>query len=181
VKGINFIELLSAVEKTYGAQARSRIERDAPGEFGDALRFGAIVAGGWYPIRWCREMLTVIADELGMDELGARRLSQKATGIGVNVVYRGLAKVSTPGLLIEAGARIFRHYFDRGELKVKLNVPGKIVVEWSGCHGFDPYLWNHVVGGVQYYLEAAGATHVGFSIQGGGKDESWMLATVTFR
>jgi hypothetical protein len=181
VKGINFIAFLSAVEKTYGGHARTRIERDAAGDFGNALRFGGIVAGGWYPIRWYREMWRLIGEQLGMDDVGARRLSQKATGIGVSVVYRALAKVSSPGLLIEAGARIFGHYFDRGRLEVKENAPGRIVVEWTECLGFDAYVWNHVAGGVQYFLEAAGATLIGFTVQGGGKDESWMRATVTYR
>ncbi|MGC4063600.1 MAG: hypothetical protein QM784_02920 [Polyangiaceae bacterium] len=181
VKGINFISFLAAVEKTYGLQARTRIERDAAGDFGNALRFGAIVAGGWYPIRWYREMWRLIAEQLGMDDVAVRRLSQKATGIGVNVVYRALAKVSSPGLLIESGTRIFGHYFDRGRLEVKENVPGRIVVEWTECFGFDTYVWNHVAGGVQYFLEAAGATLMGFAIQGGGKDDSWMRATVTYR
>jgi hypothetical protein len=58
VKGINFIMFLDAVARIYGTEAKQRLEKEASGELGDALRFGGIVAGGWYNIGLCKYRLS---------------------------------------------------------------------------------------------------------------------------
>jgi hypothetical protein len=181
VKGINFITFLEAISRSYGPLARQRIEQEAPGELGNALRFGGIVAGGWYKIGWYRALWHLIGEQFALDEAGVRRLSHKATAIGVNVVYRTLAKVTTPTILISISARIFGYYFDKGQLAVLESEPGRAVAEWTNCNGFDTYVWNHVAGGTIYFLGVAGAKTVEFNRLGGGGDANWMRCVFTYR
>lgn len=180
VKGINFLTFLDAITQCYGQAARERLEREAQGELGEALRFGGIVAGGWYKISWYKAFGKLVGKQFGLDDAGMRRLAQKATASGVNVVYRTLFRITSPAMLLSAGARIFGHYFDRGKLHVIESSTGQIVVEWTECAGFDRYVWNQVIGGVLYYLEAAGGRAVEMTSLGGGGDADWLRMKATF-
>jgi hypothetical protein len=168
VKGINFIALLEAVSKCHGAAARLELEKRLIGEVGDALRFGGIVAGGWYKVTWYRILWRTTTDLLVLDEAGARRLSHKATAYSVNIVYRTLAKLANPAVLIDACARVYATYFDKGQLVVLSSQTGQVVVEWTRCNGFDVLLWNHVVASSVFFLESSGATAVQGNVLGGG-------------
>jgi hypothetical protein len=181
VKGINFIMFLDAVARIYGVEAKQRLEKEASGELGDALKFGGIVAGGWYNIGLYRSLWRLFGEQLNLDDAGVRLLSQKATALGVNIVYRTLARLTTPTLLISAGKHIFRNYFENGQLDVLESKTGELVIEFSQCYGFDDKIWNHVIGGCLYFLEAAGAKGVGFRVLAGGGKTSKMRVTFTYR
>jgi hypothetical protein len=181
VKGVNFIMFLDAVGRVYGSEARQRLEREATGQLGNALRFGGIVAGGWYNIDLYRAMWNLFCEQLRLDDAGVRRLSQKATGLGVNVVYRTLAKISTPAMLISLGERIFRNYFENGEVSVLESNANGAVVDFCRCYGFDNRIWNHVIGGCLYFLEVAGAKSIDFRVLSGGGATHRMRVAFNYR
>jgi hypothetical protein len=181
VKGINFLTCLDAIQKLHGPLARVRIEKETPGEVGNALRFGGIVVGGWYKASWYRAFWRSIAEQLNIDEAGARRLGHKAATVGVSGAYRALAKMSSPALLLSMSARAFGYYFDKGQLVVKQPEPSQFTAEWTLCIGFDSLIWSAVLGGATYFVEATGVTQIEVSVLGGGGNSPWMLATANFR
>jgi hypothetical protein len=175
VKGINFLSCLDAIQRLYGPLARVRIEKETPGEVGNALKFGGIVIGGWYKASWYRAFWRSVAKELDLDELGARRLGHKATSLGVNGAYRALARMTSPEMLLTMATRAFGFFFDRGQLLVKQTEPQHLTAEFTQCVGFDPLIWNEVLGGAIYFVETAGASQVDVTIAGGGGNAAWML------
>jgi hypothetical protein len=181
VKGINFLAFLDGVSKCFGATSRLDLEKGMGGEIGDAIKFGGIVAGGWYKVSWYRLLWRTAVDLLNLDEAHCRRLSQKATAISVNIAYRTLAKITSPTLLINACPRVYSTYFDKGQLVVLSSEPGKFVVEWNHCNGFDALLWNHLISGSAYFLEAAGATAVQVAVLGGGGENNWLRVSFSYR
>ena len=180
VKGINFVTCLDAIQKLYGPAARTRIEKETPGEVGDALRFGGLVVGGWYKVSWYRAFWQTIADKLNVDGASARRIGHKAAGIGVNVAYRTLARITTPAMLLSMSARAFGYYFDRGKLEVTQPEPNRLTAHWSQCFGFDAHIWHEVAGGAIYFIEATGVKNVDFAVLSGGGNSESMIATATF-
>jgi hypothetical protein len=181
VKGINFTTALDAVQQLYGPNARFRIEKESTGEIGDALRFGGIVAGGWYSAAWYREFWRSMRDILGIDESGARRIGHRAARIGVNVAYRALARMTSPSMLLSMSARAFGYYYEPATLAVKQPEPRRLTAEWRDCNGFDSLIWSEVEGGAIYFIEATGVTGVNFSVIAGGGHANFMLATATWR
>lgn len=181
VKGINFLTCLDAVQKLYGLSARTRIEREAPGELGDALRFGGIVIGGWYKASWYRAFWRVVVEILNIDAAGTKRIGHKAAGIGVNVAYRTLSRLSTPAMLLSMSARAFGYFFDKGKLEVQQPESSRLTAHWTHCYGFDTNIWNEVAGGALYFIEATGAKNVDFSILSGGGSSDWMIASASYK
>src|SRR5439155_6829587 len=56
VKGVNFKTLLSTLARIHGQQSVDATLKELPAEVEEALRLGAVVASGWYPIDWYRAL-----------------------------------------------------------------------------------------------------------------------------
>ncbi|MEO9141715.1 MAG: hypothetical protein ABI332_05545 [Polyangiaceae bacterium] len=56
LKGVNFRSFMKAFRVLRGEEAVERMLADLPSEVSRALRYGGIVAGGWYPVAWYRLM-----------------------------------------------------------------------------------------------------------------------------
>jgi len=180
VKGVNFIMLLEAVVQIYGPEAKQRIEKGATDDLGNALRFGAIVASGWYDLSLYRSLWQLVGSQLTLDNSGIRRLTKKATALSIGGIYRTLAKITTPAMLISLGAKVFGNFYENAKFEVKTSRQGYILCEWYKCDGFDSHIWNHVIGGSVYFLEAAGGKSVECNVLEGGGISNRMLAAFTY-
>ena len=107
-----------------------RIEKAATGELANALRFGGVVASGWYELSLYRSLWHLLSDQLKLDDAGIRLLTQKATALSINTIYRTLAKITTPSMLISFGAKVFNNFYDNAHFEVRTSRPGYIVGEW---------------------------------------------------
>lgn len=181
VKGINFTTGLEAITRLYGPTARNCIEKETPGDVGNALRFGGIVIGGWYSVAWYRGFWKAICDKLVADEAAARAIGKCATEISVNVAYRTLASMTSASLLLAMSTRTFGYYFQRGALEVTQPLPNRITARWRNCNGFNKTIWSVIEGACIYFIEGTGAKDVVFSVISGGTDTSHMLANATWR
>ncbi|HEY5961638.1 MAG TPA: hypothetical protein VIV60_33995, partial [Polyangiaceae bacterium] len=139
------------------------------------------VAGGWYDVSLYRSLWHLISSQLTLDNAGIRRLTHKATALSVNGIYRALATITTPTKLVAMSAKVFGNYYDGARVAVQESRPGHIVCEWTQCVGFDSFLWNHVVGGSIYFLEAAGAKSVECRVLDGGGDSTRLRVAFTYR
>ncbi|HEY5958298.1 MAG TPA: hypothetical protein VIV60_17155 [Polyangiaceae bacterium] len=181
VKGINFTAGLEAIQRIYGAAARTCIEKETSGNVGNALRFGGIVAGGWYSAAWYREFWSSVKTNLGADEMAARNIGKYATEVSVNVAYRALARITSPSQLLAMSARAFGYYFERCSLSVSQPDSNRLTARWRDCNGFNGMVWHVVEGGCIYFIEATGAKDVTFSVISGGDDANHLMATATWR
>lgn len=180
-KGINFTTLLLAIEKVHGAGAAERVSGPMQGSAGSALRFGGVVAGGWYPIGWYQELWQAVHETLRVGEDGARQIGAAAAEIGVNRVYRMFSRLASPLMLMRIASSAFSNYYDTGKLDVRLDGTNALIAEWKGCTGFNPLLWADMLGGAHYFLASTGVKDVRIAAVSGGVNEDWLVARGTWR
>ncbi|MGC4095070.1 MAG: hypothetical protein QM756_45555 [Polyangiaceae bacterium] len=180
-KGINFTTVLAAVKELHGAEALERARAALPGDVGNALRYGGLVVGGWYPIEWYVELWNTLQAQLDLDEVKARAIGVCAARIGVNRVYRVFSRLASPSTLLRVAGAAFSSYFDTGEIRVSADGSKALIAEWSGCSGFNSLLWADSLGGAEYFLSATGVSEVKVHVLRGGGDQDWLVARGTWR
>ena len=143
----------------------------------DAIHGGPIVAGGWYPVAWKRELHAAGREATGEPRL-AWTMGLEMTKRDLTGIYRVFLRVVSPQYVLSAGSRIFSTYFRRGTMRVVATRRGFVNVSFVDCVGFDRNMWLDVLGGCQATLEAAGASAVRLHIdRGGGDGDSETTAT----
>jgi hypothetical protein len=154
-KGLAFVSVLGAIEELRSRAFRDRVLEAMPEESRAALRYGSVIASGWYPIGWYRELFgaaVALAQDSGFSrELGRTSIRREITG-----VHRLLFKVVSVETLQKHSARLFRSYFQPGEVRVERFGPGLGRTYWRGCDGFDKNLWMEQVGCVEELLVQSG-------------------------
>ncbi len=180
-KGINFTTVLESIERIYGADASKRVRDETPGELGQALRYGGLVVGGWYPMEWYQDLWQSVAAVLAIDEAAARVIGHGSAEIGVHKVYRMFSRLASPAMLLKVAASAFNGYYDTGKLHVRAEGRTCLVAEWSGCTGFNSLIWHDTLGGAGYFVESTGVTGVKLTLVGGGGDQDWMSAEARWR
>ncbi len=153
LKGQAFRGLCGALRQRHGDAVHERVLAAMPGEAGQALRYGSIVAGGWYPIAWYRELHAAIQQTLGKDPETPRQLSRLATKNDINGVYRFVLSFLSPGALLSQWPRIWGLYCDGGKITTTPQEAG-VQLEFSGCIGHDRLIWLDLSGGIEAMLEA---------------------------
>jgi len=166
--------LIVALERLRGRDEVERTFRALPREIERAIRDGAVVASGWYPIDWYRELhaaMRTACRETGYEL--AHELGREATQSDFSGIYRLMLRVVSSELLVSQAPRIFRMYFAGGEVGMAEVDSGWGVIEFVGWHGFDRAIWADVMGGIEGILLARQATDVRSRvIRGGGSDGS---------
>src|SRR5262245_57643997 len=90
-KGSSFLGVLKALEALRGTEARERVLGALQGEISEPLRYGQVLAMGWYPVTWYAELHAAIDRCLGEGPALARKLSHHATLADINSIYRFVA------------------------------------------------------------------------------------------
>jgi len=142
------------------------------------MRLGAIVANGWYPVEWYRQLHLAMHSACRMVGGGPElswRLGREAAQDEFSGVYRYLLKVLAPETLVAQVPRAFGMYFKGGTVKMTQGRRGHGVLEFDGWHGFDRGIWADVIGGAEGILIARGATNVHHRILRGGGAEAHLV------
>jgi hypothetical protein len=169
VKGVSFKSNPESLRRVGGERALDQMHAALPDELRDAVRYGRIVAGGWYPLAWLQACQEATQTALAEGPEVHRRLSRVNTREHFRTgVYRFVAVVLAPQSLLELAPRIFNYYYDRGRLEVLEARPGGGKIRFSGCVGFNRSNWQSVLGGCEGVLEAAGARNLIARIHAGG-------------
>ncbi|MCC6644386.1 MAG: hypothetical protein IT374_02300 [Polyangiaceae bacterium] len=167
---MSFRSVMNAVESLRGAGARERCVGAMAPEIGDPLRYGQIVAGGWYPIGWYKAMWQgVLAGAQGGPEL-VRQVAHECMRQDTAGVYRLVMRLVSPETVFAGASRFFSTYYDTGTLQVRHRDTGFARAEWTGCAGFDRTMWQEVVASGEALVEFAGGKHVRHRILSGGRD-----------
>ena len=167
-KGVMLRNRLELIGQLHGGAALQATLDNLPEEVGSALRYRSIVATGWYPIAWLRELhaAAVTATRLG-PEL-ARQLGHEGAVKNFTTIHRLLLSASSPAAVIARAPRVLRTYFDGGEIELLESTDGMNASRWTKCDGFDRNIWESMLGGCEAALSLSGAKDVRVRLRSGG-------------
>jgi hypothetical protein len=151
VKGLAFVNVLGAVAQLRGDQFRSQVIEAMPGEGSAALRLGSVIASGWYPVRWYRELFAASV-AVSNDASLPRELGKASVRRDVKGVHRLLFKVMSIETLQKQGARFFKAFFRPTDVSVERVDRCIARVRYQRCFGFDKNVWQEQIGGVEELL-----------------------------
>lgn len=118
----------------------------------EALGYGRVVAGGWYPIAWLREIHAAAAEVIDERDL-AWNLGAEGARRNFTTVHRAFMTVLSPGAVLKRAPRVFGSYFDGGRYDVERSDDGEAAIAISECHGFDRATWDAIAGTAHAVLE----------------------------
>ena len=171
-KGIAFWSFLTSLERLRGTDDRQATLAELPREIAQALRIGEVVATGWYPIDWYRELHAAMnraCRQEGFDL--SQRIGRDSALADFRGIYRLLLRVVSSEMLVSQAPRLFRLYFQGGDVAMAETGKGLGVVEFNGWDGFDRAMWSDVTGGIEGVLLARRAIHVRHRVLRGGGEE----------
>jgi hypothetical protein len=91
---------------------------------------GAVLAGSWFPFTFFMELLDTAAAVFGEDtEAFARREGAACADYDLRGVYRAFVRLTSPAFVIERSGKVWRQYYDSGELVVLEAIDGKVDFE----------------------------------------------------
>jgi len=178
VKGVAFLSVLSVVEKLAGADKREAVASGLSREARDAIQYGRLIKGGWYPIEWYKELLGLVRTVTGEGPLFMRRVGAEALRADLTGVFSFLVKLVSPAMALSGSARTFSSYYDTGKVTITESRKGYAVAEWTGCVGFDQNMWQELVGSAESLLEMSGAKSVRVRVSEGGRNDDDNLRMV---
>lgn len=165
VKGVAFRAIMRSLRALKGEAAEQAAYRAMPEHVADALKYGALVPGGWYPIAWYRDMLKAVVREAPARELGAQGMRDDLHG-----VYQMLLRLLRPETLFSVSPKIFARYYDTGRIVINEKRPNYIRGTFEGCAGWDYNMWQDVTGSCVEVVRLSGASNVRVRTVAGGKD-----------
>lgn len=156
VKGHTFKSWLEAYEKVCGAEAKSALTANLEKDFADALRFGALVSSGWYPIHWYTSLYDVHARLQGLAPGFPRKMGRVTTEQDLRGVYSFIVRLASPATVFTHAQRLTKLYVQQCET---------FVIERSATHirltmtipGCSDEMWEEFTGGAEAILAANGA------------------------
>ena len=158
-KGSNFLGLLKALNQTNAGTA-DRVLAALPREVGDALRYGHIVAVGWYPVRWYAELHAGVERVLSAGPSFARTLGHDATFADFTGIHRMIASVLTVETAFGQTPRLMALYWRGGKIERLELERGRSRIRFAGWHGFSRHVWEDIIGSTEAILELCGAKHI---------------------
>jgi hypothetical protein len=172
-KGIAFWSFLTTLERVRGTDDHQATLAELPREISEPLRNGEVVATGWYPIAWYRELHAAMNRACRQEgfEL-SHRIGRDSALADFRGIYRLLLRVVSSEMLVSQAPRLFRLYFEGGNVAMAETGKGLGVIEFSGWHGFDRAMWSDVTGGIEGVLVARRAANVRHRVLSGGGAEA---------
>lgn len=168
-RGTTFLSVQGALADLKGQVFVDRVIDAMPKDGKEALRYGSVIATGWYPIRWYRELFTA-AVELSGDVWFPRAIGRASIRREIRGVHRLIFRVVTVEMLQKQGARFFQSYFRPTECTLELAAARHGITRYAGCVGFDRNLWLEQLGCIEELLVQARVELPRVRILNGGGD-----------
>ena len=177
VKGVTLRSAMRALEHLRGKALCEAATKAMPGEVGDALRYGTILASRWYPISFYRDLHSGIVSATNEGDRIIRELEREAARGDMTGVYSIAFKLLSPQTLISLSSRLFSTYYDTGSVQALDARKGYVRMRWSGCTGFSRTIWVGIFASCEMMLELAGGKNVRMHVRaGGGQDDDFAEA-----
>lgn len=168
-KGTNILAMVTALETVRDAAFREAVVKEVPGQGGEEIRARSIIAAGWYPIGWYRDLLATIVKHAG-DPMIVRDLGKASTRANVSAIHRVFMRMISPHTLIKQGGRLFSSYFENASVSIE-NVEGQNErITWKDCFGFDKNCWRDQIGSTEELVTMSGAKVLRSKVISGGGD-----------
>ena len=181
VKGIAFGTVMKIVRAQREPAVVERALEAMSEEVRDALRYGTIIASGWYPVSWYRAMWSGIlaATDEGLDFV--RFVGRTSVDVDFPTLYRAAFRVLSPRTLVTLGLKHFKQIYDTGSVEVLESRPTSVRVKWTGCVGFDRTMWTEVFGSCERLAELAGGKAARMQAVEAGGDDDHCVAVAHWR
>ncbi len=170
-KGINFRTFWASLERLYGPEVVEQTKALLPEEIADAVRTGAIVASGFYPVAWYIEHHKAAMNATRRGPALAREIAAESTRADFRGVYRFFAIILSPESFVARAGKAWGMYWSTGTVTVVEARRGYAHVVFEGCEGFDAILWQDIQGSIEALLDIGGAKNVRMQTLSGGRDE----------
>ncbi|MFO0562805.1 MAG: hypothetical protein U0269_32600 [Polyangiales bacterium] len=156
VKGHGLTGMLSAITVIEGEAVRSKVEARLPDDLRDALRLGAVVAGGFYPIGWARAIHERALEEGSKGAQLPFLIGYESTKKDLQGIYAFVAKMFNPGTVLGQGKRLMAMYYGGGTADVLERSSTSATLRYRECFGFDRAMFEELAGGSVAIMEACG-------------------------
>lgn len=167
-KGVNFRGMTTALTRRGGQALVDRVLARVPGEVGEALRLGAVVAGGWYPGDWYDALLRAIEDEHPAEKNIVRNLTREAVTDDFSTIFKVISLVVSPEAALRNAAKILARYWDGGLITVVETREGYTHFVFEEFHGFTRRMWADFQGGLEAIIDLMKLERDPFEVRGGG-------------
>jgi len=180
-KGSNILATVAALATLRDEALRDAVVRDVPGDGGEEIRHKSIIAAGWYPIAWYRDLLATVVKHTN-DPAIIRELARHSTRATVPTFQRVFMKLISPHTLIKHGGRLFSSYFENATITVE-NVDKQVErIAWKDCFGFDKNCWRDQLGSTEELVVLSGAKVLRTKIISGGENgDATMVLDLAWR
>lgn len=128
-KGTSVAAVIRFVEREWGAEGLSRLASAVKPREAAQLLTGRVLAGSWYPFADFAALLEAAETVFGGKGDVARREGQYCAEWDLRGVYRVFIKLASPGFLVERAGKVWRQYYDSGDLVVLEPGPSSVVFE----------------------------------------------------
>lgn len=165
-KGTNIQGILATVARVHGAPMRERVAAAVEGEAGEALRNGAIVSSGWYPVAWHDAALRAIEACFPAQRAIVREMAYESVKNDFRTLFKVVSLVASPGFALTNATKVMARYYDGGRLTVVEAREGLVHFRFDDYVGFTPRLWEDVHGGMEGIIDLMGVIRQPFDIRG---------------
>lgn len=168
VKGLAFRTAVQVFGQLKGADRLEQVFALLPVTLRDDLKFGRLVAGGWYPIADYRSLLGAMAQVDGpgvIKEVGAA-----AIHVDLKLVHKVVLRMLNPSTMMSLAPSLFTKYYNTGSLKTEKPSRNNARARYEGCEGFDRNMWQETLGSTHEVLTLTGVKHIRVRITSGGGD-----------
>jgi hypothetical protein len=159
-KGSNFTGLLRAVGERGGTQANEQVLPHLPQRVAEAIRYGQVVAVGWYPVEWYAALHSAIDHVLGGGPEMARALGRDATLADFTSLHRAVARMLKIETVFGQAPRLMKLYWKGGLIECPEVSSGYGRLSFSGWHGFTRLIWEDLAGSIEAILTLCRAEDV---------------------
>lgn len=178
VKGIALRNAMSGIRDLCGPKVERAVLDTVRRELGEGLRYGSIVATGWYPVADHAALFRAACEETGGGLSLARRLGADAIARDLRGPYAIFARMLGPERMLAVSSRLFGQYYDTGRAEVLETRRGFAEVQWVECRGFGELVLANIVGAAEGMLTVLGAEHVRVRVvAGGGERDDFIRVT----
>ncbi len=170
LKGQGFRGALAAIERLRGPEARVATIEGMSAEPREALTFGGIVPGGWYPVAWYRELHASAQRVARTGPELSRKIGREATRHDLAGVYSWILRFVSPETLLGQAPRILGLYCEGGRVEVVEKRSGAALLRFSQMVGNNHDLWEDMVGSNEQFVTSAQGKEVRSRVLSGGQD-----------
>ena len=170
VKGISLRNAADSLIALEGRHALESAFERAPKALVKLFREGRVLASTWYPLTFHADLLSAIHDTTPGGRELMRKLGRHSMKNDMSGVYRAFAKLLGPDRSLQVSTRLFNHYYDTGRADIIDSHAGFALVRWTGCTGFDPRLFQVMMGSCESLMECVGGRHVRTRLRAGAQN-----------